>query len=55
MSIFNADKLVGASSGTEGVTALALKRDKLVVGGGDGGIKLWSLGRSSISLVKTIR
>jgi len=45
----------GASSGTEGVTALALRHDILLVGGIDGGVKLWLVGRSSVKLHKSVR
>jgi len=45
----------GASSGTEGVTALALRHDILLVGGNDGGVKLWLVGRYSVKLQKSVR
>ena len=45
----------GASSGSEGVTALTLSPRVMVTGGGDGGIKLWNIQTSSPTLLKTIR
>jgi hypothetical protein len=49
------DQVHGASSGTEGVTALALGRSIMVTGGGDGAIKLWNITTASPTLFKTIR
>ena len=51
------EEVRNAVTGKEGVTAMAVSRrgDLMVVGGGDGGVRVWELGRGAAKLSKTVR
>merc|ERR1719410_3305227 len=51
------EEIRNAVTGCSGVTAMAVSRrgNCLLVGGGDGAVRLWSLGRGAAKLVKTVR
>ena len=46
-----------AATGSEGVTAMTVSNrgDRMVVGGGDGGVRVWEIGWGTAKLVKTVR
>ena len=51
------EEIRAGASGNGGVTGMAVSRrgDTVLAGGGDGSLRLWSLGRGAAKLVKTVR
>ena len=51
------EEIRNAVTGSQGVTAMAVsgRGDKMVVGGGDGAVRVWDIGRGTAKLVKTVR
>ena len=51
------EEIRNAVTGSAGVTAMAVsgRGDKMVVGGGDGAVRVWDIGYGTAKLVKTVR
>ena len=51
------EEIRNAVTGGQGVTAMAVsgRGDKMVVGGGDGAVRVWDIGWGTAKLVKTVR